>query len=130
MIFAEPFTFAVSADESGMSIIVDRGNDMVSDVRNLSGAESNCFRLLFVLAILPLIPSSRRVNVLCLDEPMSHADAVTRSIFLERFLPTIREVVPSVFCITPNPEDYSPESSEWLVKKFKGVSKIITVGTK
>jgi hypothetical protein len=126
LVFAEPFTFSISVTDQGMAINVDRGNNVVSDVRNLSGAESNCFRLLFVLSILPLIPSDRRLNVLVLDEPTSHADDVTRAIFRERYLPAILEVVPSVFVITPHASDTLPESREWLVQKRNGVSTVIT----
>ena len=38
------------------------------DVRNLSGAESRCFTVLSMLAMLPLLPSRYRSNILILDE--------------------------------------------------------------
>lgn len=126
LVFAEPFTFSVVVTDQGMAINVDRGNNIVSDVRNLSGAESNCFRMLFVLSILPLIPSDRRINMIVLDEPTSHADDVTRSIFRERYLPALMEVVPSIYVITPHADDYIEGSAEWLVQKRHGISTIVT----
>jgi DNA repair exonuclease SbcCD ATPase subunit len=70
LIFAEPFVFEVRASESGISITVDRNNgkpDSVSDVRNLSGAESNSFQLLCLISLLPLLPDNERVNLVVLD---------------------------------------------------------------
>lgn len=125
LIFSEPFTFTVRASETGLAIRVDRGNDMVSDVRNLSGAESNCFNLLFLIALLPLIPENRRLNMVVLDEPSAHMDAVSRRIFTERYLPALMEVVPNIYVITPN-DEYLNGSSEWIVKKEKGVANLIT----
>lgn len=128
LIFAEPFEFSVTASDKGMSILVDRGNGHVSDVRNLSGAESNCYRMLFVLSVLPLVPSHLRVNILVLDEPMSHADDATRTIFRERFIPAISEVVESIYILSPNTDDYTEGSAEWLVKKENGVSVVLGTG--
>lgn len=125
LVFAEPFVFSVRASEQGLSIIVDRGNGKVSDVRSLSGAESNFFRMLFVLSVLPLLPSDRRTNFLILDEPTSHADGISRDIFKERFLPAIQQIVPHTFIITPHESDFIEGSKEWLVKKQNGVSEVI-----
>jgi len=127
LVFAEPFVFSVRASEQGLSIIVDRGNGKVSDVRSLSGAESNFFRMLFVLSVLPLLPSDRRTNFLILDEPTSHADEVSREIFKERFLPAIQQIVPHTFVISPHEADYIEGSREWLVKKHNGISELIVV---
>jgi DNA repair exonuclease SbcCD ATPase subunit len=127
LIFMEPFIFSVKVTETGMSILVDRQNGVVSDVRNLSGAESNSFRLLFVLSILTLIPDDRRLNMLVLDEPSSHQDDVSREVFLTKYLPVLQEVVPNIFIITPNISDYLKGSSLLLIKKEQGVA---TVNTK
>lgn len=128
LIFAEPFEFSVQSSDTGVAILVDRNNgkpDSVSDVRSLSGAESNCFRLLMVLALLALTPDSRRANFLLLDEPTSHMDQVSRQIFNERYLPVVRELVPSVFVITPHADDASANSAEWIVQKKNGESQLI-----
>lgn len=122
LIFCEPFLFTVNASDKGISILVDRGNGKISDVRSLSGAESNCFRLLFVFSLLPLVPDERRLNVLMLDEPCSHMDEISRNKFLSIFLPALAELVPNIFIITPNPEDYCEGSVDWIVKKENGKS--------
>lgn len=126
LIFVEPFTFSIFASETGLSIKVDRGNDKVSDVRNLSGAESDCFALLFLLSLLPLIPESRRLNMVTLDEPTAHCDDVPRQLFLDSYLPALCEVVPHVYVITNEPDDYVVGSNEWLVVKKDGVSRLVT----
>lgn len=125
LIFNEPFVFSVSAHAGGMSMIVDRGNGLVSDVRSLSGAESNAFRMLFVLSLLPLLPSEKRINTLTLDEPCAHMDQVSRTKFLQVFLPVLSEVVPHIFVITPNLDDYCEGSTTWTVVKEKGKTRVM-----
>lgn len=125
-IFAEPFTFTVKTSESGLSILVDRNNGIVSDVRNLSGAESNSFRLLFFLSIIILIPDERRLSMVTLDEPCSHMDEVSRDLFLTKYLPVLQEIIPHIYVITPNQSDYIEGSSLLLVKKSKGKSTLHT----
>lgn len=125
LIFTEPFVFTVQAKDSGLSMIVDRGNDKISDVRNLSGAESNAFRLLFVMSLLPLLPDDKRISMLTLDEPCAHMDEVFRTKFLRMFLPALSEIVPHIFIITPNPDDYCEGSVQWIVQKHRGKSTVI-----
>jgi DNA repair exonuclease SbcCD ATPase subunit len=127
LIFMEPFQFSVQASDKGLSIRVDRGNGVISDVRNLSGAESNCFSLLFLISLLPLIPDSRRTNFVILDEPTSHSDTTSRELFLSTYLPALQEVVPNVYVITPHSEDFREGCSEWLIKKQGGKSTVIKV---
>lgn len=128
LVFSEPFLFTVNSTDTGVSILVDRNNgkeDAVSDVRELSGAESNSFRLLCLLALLPLIPDSRRTNFVILDELTSHMHKSGKELFCERFIPILREVIPHIFVIT-NDEERTPNSAEWCVVKSKGVSKLET----
>ena len=126
LVFAEPFTFTVNSSESGLSLIVDRKNGIVSDVRNLSGAESNSFRLLFLISILVLLPSDRRLNMVVLDEPCSHSDEVSREIFLTRYLPALQEIVPNIYVITPNLSDNLEGSVDLIVQKKNGKSTLHT----
>lgn len=128
LIFAEPFTFNVYATEKGVFCDVDRGNGKVSDVRLMSGAESDSFRLLFMLSLLLMVPSERRTNFVVLDEPDSHMDARTRSLFAERYIPFLREVVPHVFLITPHDHHLYRECENWVVRKEGGVSKLVREG--
>ena len=48
-----------------------------------------------------------------------------KELFCERFIPTLRELIPHVFVIT-NDEERTPNSAEWCVVKNKGVSKLET----
>lgn len=125
LIFAEPFEFSVVPTASGIAILVDRANeDVPTDVRTLSGAESDCFRMLMSMSLLPLIPDSRRMNVIILDEPTSHCDDVSRNIFVERFLPMLAEVVPHIFIITPHKQEICEGAAEFVIIKERGKSRI------
>lgn len=127
LLFYEPFVFFVEAGDAGISIMVDRNNGSptsLTDVRNLSGAESNAFSLLYCLSDLMITPSFKKTNMLILDEPTSHMDEVTRALFNERFLPAVQDLVPNIFVITPHPDDASPSASEWVVEKNKGRSSV------
>ncbi len=129
LIFAEPFVFDVKASESGISITVDRNNgkpDSVSDVRNLSGAESNSFQLLCLISLLPLLPDNERVNLVILDEPTSHQDAVSRELFHTRYIPVLREVVPCVYVVDNHRDPLPKDAKEWVVQKQDGVSTLLT----
>lgn len=129
LIFFEPFEFSVVATEQGIAINVDRNNgkpDAVSDVRHLSGAESNAFRLLSFISLLPLIPYARRLNLAILDEPTSHMDAAYRNLFKERFIPVLRELVPTVIIISPHEDDICENSFKWTITKQDGVSTLTT----
>ena len=124
LIFVEPFEFTVEAKESGISMLVDRGNGHKTDVRFLSAAEADCFSCLHLLSILPLIHDSRRLNMAVLDEPMCHAHEVTRRVFRDKFLPVLCTVVPHVFVITQNEDDYIDGSRKIHIIKECGVSRI------
>ena len=65
------------------------------------------------------------MNMVLLDEPTAHMDGVSRQIFVERYLPALMEVVPHIYVITPH-DEYINGSSEWIVCKQRGVSKLIT----
>jgi len=124
LIFAENFKFSVTAKDDGVHIIVDRGNGRVSDVRELSGAESDSFRLLHFLACIIMAPANRRVNLAILDEPDSHMDAATASLFAERYIPFLRTLVPHIFLITQKGKHSHGNCSYLTIEKHKGVSRI------
>jgi DNA repair exonuclease SbcCD ATPase subunit len=125
LIFAEPFKFTTFADDKGVHCIVDRGNKKISDVRLLSGAESDCFRLLWMWVMLIMVDDSRRVNFAILDEPDSHMDSTTRSLFIERFLPALRSIVPHVFLITPLDRHVYSDCNYIQVVKEGGQSRLV-----
>ena len=121
LIFAEPFRFKVYADDKGVHCIVKRPDGKTSDVTELSGAESDCFRLLFMLATRALMPASKRPNFVVLDEPDSHMDDATRDLFLNTFLPYLQTVVPCVNVITPFSTRYNADRIIKVVK-HKGIA--------
>ena len=125
LIFAEPFDFNVYADDHGIHCEVNRNNGHpATDVRLLSGAESDCFKLLFSVALLLMVPPERRTNFVVLDEPDSHMDPRTSSLFIERFLPFLREVVPHTFLITQSDHGLFSNCDSWTVVKQDGVSEL------
>lgn len=124
LIFAENFKFRVEAKDDGVHIIVDRGQGNISDVRELSGAESDSFRLLHFLACVIMAKDDRRVNLAILDEPDAHMDLATTGLFVERYVPFLRKLVPNVFIITQKGKHMHPECSYVTVEKYKGVSNV------
>lgn len=122
-VFNEDFEFEVNVDTSGIDVIVHRKKSTMSDIKMLSGAESDCFRLLFLTSLLPMMPQDRRVDTLILDEPSSHMDPVSKEKFINSFVPYITSIVPSVYILDPH-SDYYPDANNMLVTKYNGVSKL------
>lgn len=126
-IFQENFKFEFAISEGNFSISVIRTagkTSVASDVRHMSGAESRLFGFLFLLSLLPLIPESRRFNILILDEPDANMDSATREVFREVLLPKLAEIVPSVVCISPNSDMIPHQARVVTVVKDKGVSRL------
>lgn len=127
-IFAEDFTFRFEVQDNKFDVWVTRRTgrkEITSDIRHMSGAESRLFVFLFVLSLLPLIPASRRMNILVMDEPDSNMDADTLETFSTRLLPALQKIVPSVIVITPR-NDYIPSGSKiFTVVKDKGHSRLV-----
>lgn len=122
MVFPETMHFQLEAGTTGINAIVTRKNGIASDVSKLSGAETNCFRLLFAISVLPLVPASRRTNFLILDEPDSACGEAVREHLAKEFIPKLRTLVPHIFWITPKPTDIFSECEIWTVEKQNGVS--------
>lgn len=124
LVFSEPFKFSITPTKQGISAIVTRPKGIPCDIRKLSGAESNCFRLLFAVALMPLVPAHKRVNFIVLDEPDSACGEPVRQGLIRDFLPRLRAIVPHVFWITPKETDSFPECERWQVRKKAGISTI------
>lgn len=125
LIFAEPFRFQVLTKENGVQVLVDRQNGSPpSDVRELSGAESDSFRLLHFLAGIIMTPAHRRVNFAILDEPDSHMDHATTALFAEQYIPFLRTLVPHVFLITQKGKHAHSNCSYITIEKHKGISRV------
>ena len=105
LVYLEPMRFEIRAMETGVSAVAIRNNGERSDICHLSGAESNCFRLLFAISLLPLLPERMRTNFLILDEPDGACSEPVREHLIREFLPKLRAIVPHVFWITPKSID-------------------------
>jgi len=125
LIFPEKVKFKLEPSSRGISATYRTSkNGIWADIRHMSGAERNCFRLLFVVALLPMIPESRRTNFIVLDEPDAACSAAVRRRMIEDFLPKLRQIVPHIFWITPKPANVFKDAEVWVVEKRDGKSTI------
>lgn len=124
MVFPETMVFKLDAGTQGIDAVVTRKNGLSSDISKLSGAETNCFRLLFAISILPLVPANRRTNFMILDEPDSACSDAVREHLAKEFIPKLRSLVPHIFWITPKSTDIFSECELWTIEKRNGVSSI------
>ena len=102
LLFPETFKFSISVDVNTLNILVDRGGDLVSDIRYLSGAEGRMFSLLWLLSILPILPEKTRSNLVVLDEFEAGVDKTTREMIFDEYLPELNKIVEHIVFITPN----------------------------
>jgi DNA repair exonuclease SbcCD ATPase subunit len=124
LVFPEAMKFELLAGSRGVDALVTRKNGHTSDISKLSGAETNCFRLLFAVSIIPLLPSERRTNFIILDEPDSACSDAVREHIAQHFVPILRTLIPHVFWITPKPVDVFKEAEVWTVEKRNGKSSL------
>lgn len=121
LVFPEPMHFTLTTSKQGVVALVTRVTArQTTDISIMSGAESNCFRLLYAIAIMPFIPQSRRTNFIVLDEPESHCSESVIDHMRENFLPILKQIVPNIFWITPLDDGFS--DNRWTVTKEKGIS--------
>jgi len=125
LLFPEKTRFKMVVTEGSLDILVKRSSGAVCSVRNLSGAQKRMFVLLFLIARLPLIPRSKRSNLLILDEPTANLDPISQELFIQ-FLPVLNTVIPSIIVITPTTEEYNA-SREYVIVKSKGTSMLKAV---
>ena len=126
LLYSEAVRFTLDVSETQLNILITRvfdGKEVTCDVRRLSGAESRQFNLLFPLALLPLVPSNQRLNIMVLDEPTANLDEAAVDLFSNRFLPKLKELVPHVIVLSPNllPIDVEEAETLWVVRE-SGVS--------
>lgn len=101
LLFPENFKFMTYADINVMEITAERPDGRVSDIRYLSGAEGRMFMLLWLVALLPMIPDNRRFNTVVLDEFEAGIDKTTKGMILNDYLPKLNEIVPHIVFVTP-----------------------------
>lgn len=122
LVYPEQMHFKLFTCPQGVGATVTRvSSDTTTDISIMSGAETNCFRLLWAISILPFVPESRRTDFIVLDEPESNCSDAVRDHLIEHFLPILKKVVPNVYWVTPlSVESFSDK--QWTVEKTKGVS--------
>jgi chromosome segregation ATPase len=128
LLYGEDIKFQIISTESGVSAKAIRGKDSVSDIRMLSGSESDAFSLIFLLSILSLTPSNRRSNFVVLDEMDSHMDDAMRTRFYTGYLATLKTVIPNIFVITPRDTGLPDVKFDKVVRVIKqnGTSKVLS----
>ena len=124
LVFPEPVKFELTTNKQGISAVAHFKAKKPADIYTLSGAESNCFRLLFALAILVFVPPERRPNFMILDEPESNCGDSVRKHMINEFLPKLQSVVPNIFWITPLDTDMFGNAQKWTVIKQGGKSRL------
>jgi hypothetical protein len=127
LIFPEPMKFEFTVGPNSMDLMVTRGTGkkaVTSDVRFLSGAETKQFNLCFVSALIPMLPASKRSNLIVLDEVDSGMNEVAAERFRNDFLPELQKIVPHVVIITPLDEQY-PNARTITVVKEGSTSKVV-----
>ena len=103
LLFPERMSFSSEVSAKGVSLLVERADGRTSDIRHMSGAESRMFSLVWLMAVLPMVPASRRCNLVVLDEFEANLDQPTRELLVDEYLPALNEVVDHVVFVTPNP---------------------------
>ena len=102
-----------------------RHDGRTSDIANLSGAESNCFALLWAVTMLVFAPEHKRPNFIILDEPDNTCSPGVREHLITEFLPKLMSIVPHVFWITPLDTDvFGDDVPKWTIVKSGGVSTV------
>ena len=100
-LYPERMAFGLSVGENRMDVVATRQDGRFSDVRHLSGAESRVFSLLWLASTLPMMPDSKRCNLVVLDEFEAGLDEVSRSLLVDEYLPKLQTMVPHILFVTP-----------------------------
>jgi hypothetical protein len=126
LIISEPYTFSLDVDINRFIILAERSNKISEIAGALSGSEHRSFIALNALAMLHLLPSHYRSNIIVLDEIEAGLDADSRILFATEFLPKLTELVNNITIVTPlSPEEISiPDAREFRVEKVRGVSNL------
>ena len=122
LVFPEPMHFDLFTTKQGVGATVTRvSSKKTTDIAIMSGAETNCFRLLFAVAIMPFIPANRRTNFIILDEPDNSCSPAVSEHIINNFLPILKQIIPNIYWITPNDVEHFSHN-QWTVTKKQGTS--------
>ena len=125
-VFTEDYRFELDWSTSQINILCTRNagkRKLVSDVRKLSGAESRLFTIILLLALMSFIPTSKRPNVIIMDEADANLSSETIVSF-QKLLALLLQVVESIIIITPRSEDFYPNATNYTIVR-NGTSKIV-----
>lgn len=125
-VFTEDYRFELDWSTSQINILCTRNagkRKLISDVRKLSGAESRLFTIILLLALMSFIPTSKRPNVIIMDEADANLSSETIVSF-QKLLVLLLQVVESIIIITPRSEDFYPNATNYTVVR-NGTSKIV-----
>lgn len=125
-VFTEDYRFELDWSTSQINILCTRNagkRKLISDVRKLSGAESRLFTIILLLALMSFIPTSKRPNVIIMDEADANLSSETIVSF-QKLLVLLLQVVESIIIITPRSEDFYPNATNYTVVR-NGTSRIV-----
>lgn len=118
----EQVKYSFVVNPTTIDILADRSTG-VSDVCELSGAESRIFNSLIPLSILSMVPEANRLNLLIIDEPLVGMDSTLQDLYVNNFLPSLNTIMPSIFVMEPGDMQYRSDR-EIIVTKKEGSSTI------
>lgn len=124
LLFVEDYTFELQYQGAGLQFLVHRKHGKkitTTDVKKLSGAEYRMLTILLFVATITLLPSSKRINVMILDEPDANLGPGMISHFINA-LPILNKIVPHIVILTPNPSLSIPGARVFTVVKQNGIA--------
>lgn len=123
-IYSEPYTFSAEVGKRKFDIIVHRNGKPATDVKYLSGAECHRFLAISAVALRTLLPKRMRYENIIFDEIEGSSSDAEREVFINRFIPYLLKIIPSITLITPTARDaFSVKGArEIIVTKSKGKS--------
>lgn len=101
LLYSENLVFSFDIGPNKFGIMVNRPNGVPSDVRFLSGSESEKWNQLLVLALIDMLPAAKRPNFVVLDEMTSGSDDDSEHSFIHQFLPALKSKIPNIFVVNP-----------------------------
>lgn len=124
--FPEPMEFRLFMHNGGVEAQVQRKSSGLppSDINSLSGAESNCFSMLWALVMLVFTPAEMRPSFIIMDEPDHLCSPGLREHLVTEFLPKLMNVVPHVIWITPKDLEVFGDVPHVVISKRNGISSL------
>jgi len=122
-VFDFPIKFELVITDTKFQILAER-NNIWSDVRQLSGAESRAFTLLTLISLIQFCPPEQRLDTVILDEIEGNMDQPFRDMYINLFIPRLRKLIPKVVIVTPlsEKEMFIPKAFVYKAVKHNGIS--------